>query len=76
MKGRAELTLELDRLVLGDGEEFLIEAEPMRFEAQSTKKKHGTKIGGAAGVGALVGAIIGGKKGAAVAERPPRCLRL
>ena len=66
VKGRAELTLELDRLVLGDGEELLIQAQPMRFEAQSTKKKDATKIGGATGAGALIGAIIGGKKGAAI----------
>ena len=66
VKGRAELTLELDRLVLPDGEELLIEAEPMRFVARSTTKKDATKIGGATGVGALVGAIIGGKKGAAI----------
>ncbi|TDI38009.1 MAG: zinc ribbon domain-containing protein [Acidobacteria bacterium] len=66
VKGRAALTLELDRLVLGDGEELLIEAEPMRFEAQSTTKKDATKIGGAAGAGALIGAIFGGKKGAAI----------
>ena len=66
VKGRAELILELDRLVLPDGEELMIEAEPMRFEAKSTKKKDAAKIGGASGLGALVGAIVGGKKGAAI----------
>ena len=66
VKGRAELTLELDRLVLGGGEELLIEAEPMRFEAQSEAKKDAAKVGGATGIGALVGAIVGGKKGAAI----------
>ena len=66
VKGRAELTLELDRLVLGDGDELLIEAEPMRFQAQLTTRKDVTKIGGATGAGALIGAIIGGKKGAAI----------
>ena len=66
VKGRAELTLELDRVFLEDGEELLIEAKPMRFEAQSSKKQDATKIGGATGAGALIGAIIGGKKGAAI----------
>ena len=66
VKGRAELTLELDRLVLGGGEELLIAAAPMRFEARSETKKDAAKIGGATGIGALVGAIVGGKKGAAI----------
>ena len=66
VKGRAELTLELDRLVLGGGEELLIAAAPMRFEARSEAKKDAAKIGGATGIGALVGALVGGKKGAAI----------
>lgn len=66
VKGVAELTLELDRLVGPDGEEHLLQAEAIRFEAQSTKKEDAVKIGGASGVGALVGAVVGGKKGAAI----------
>lgn len=66
VKGRAQLTLELDALELPSGEQYRFEAEPLRFEAHSTKKDDALKIGGGAGVGALVGGILGGKKGAAI----------
>ena len=66
VKGRAELTLEFDRVVTFDGEEVSIEAEALRQEARSTQKKDAAKIGVGAGAGALVGAIVGGKKGAAI----------
>jgi hypothetical protein len=66
VKGRAELTLEFDRLTTVGGEELAIEAEPIRVQARSTVKKDATKIGVGAGAGALVGAIVGGKKGAAI----------
>ncbi len=66
VKGRAELTLEFDRVVTFDGEEISIEAEAFRQEARSTQKKDAAKIGVGAGAGALVGAIVGGKKGAAI----------
>jgi len=66
VKGRAELTLEIDRVVGPTGETLVLDASPLHFEAHSTKKKDAAKIGGASGVGALVGAIVGGKKGAAI----------
>ena len=66
VKGRAELTLELDSLVDASGEERHLDTQPLRFEARSTKKDDAVKIGGACGVGALVGGIVGGKKGAAI----------
>lgn len=66
VKGRAQLTLELDSLELASGETQAVEAEPFRFEARSTQKDDAIKIGGASGVGAVVGGIIGGKKGAAI----------
>ncbi len=66
VKGRAELTLEFDRVVTVAGKEISIEAEALHLEAKSTKKKDAAKIGIGAGAGALVGAIVGGKKGAAI----------
>lgn len=66
VKGRAQLTLELDSLELASGEKHSFEAEPLRFEARSTEKDDAIKIGGASGVGAIVGGIVGGKKGAAI----------
>jgi len=66
VKGRATLALEFDSLTIPSGEKYLLDAEPVRFEARSTKKDDAVKIGGAGGVGALIGGIVGGKKGAAI----------
>jgi hypothetical protein len=66
VKGRAQLTLELDSLELDSGEQHELQADPFRFEAESTQKDDAVKIGGAGGVGAVVGGLIGGKKGAAI----------
>ena len=66
VSGFGELTLEFDRLVATEVDEYPIEAEPFHRKARSTKKKDAAKIGGAAGVGAFVGGLLGGKKGAAI----------
>jgi serine/threonine-protein kinase len=64
VSGRGSLALELDVLEIPDGDRVDIQAEPLAFDARSTKKKDAGVIGGLAGVGAVVGGIIGGKKGA------------
>jgi tRNA A-37 threonylcarbamoyl transferase component Bud32 len=64
--GRGALTLELDSLELEDGGAIDLRAEPIAFEARSTRKKDAGVIGGLAGVGAVVGGIVGGKKGAVI----------
>jgi serine/threonine-protein kinase len=64
--GRGALTLELDSLELRDGGTVDLHAEPIAFEARSTKKKDAGVVGGLAGVGAVVGGIVGGKKGAVI----------
>jgi hypothetical protein len=66
VSGRGSLALELDVLEIPDGDRVDIQAEPLAFDARSTKKKDAGVIGGLAGVGAVVGGIIGGKKGAVV----------
>jgi hypothetical protein len=66
VKGRATLTLEFDSLTVSSGEEHHLDAEPVHFEARSTKKDDAVKIGAGGGVGALIGGIVGGKKGAAI----------
>ncbi len=66
VSGRGELTLELDRLVLADGSQIDIRANPLSFKARGTKKKDAGIVGGLAGIGAAVGGIIGGKKGAVI----------
>jgi hypothetical protein len=64
--GRGALTLELDSIELRDGGTIDLHAEPIAFEARSTKKKDAGVVGGLAGVGAVVGGIVGGKKGAVI----------
>jgi serine/threonine-protein kinase len=64
--GRGALTLELDSLELEGVGTVDLHAEPIAFEARSTKKKDAGVIGGLAGVGAVVGGIVGGKKGAVI----------
>ena len=66
VKGRAELTLEIDSIMASNGEEILVDVDHLHFKARATKKRDAAKIGAASGVGALVGALIGGKKGAAI----------
>lgn len=65
VKGRAELGLTLTALVV-DGKTYAIDTNNWFRQAPGTKKKDAAIIGGAAGVGGLVGAIAGGKKGAAI----------
>lgn len=65
VKGRAELGLTLTSLVV-DGKTYAIDTNNWFRQASGTKKKDAAIIGGAAGVGGLVGAIAGGKKGAAI----------
>jgi tRNA A-37 threonylcarbamoyl transferase component Bud32 len=64
--GRAELTLEFDRIRHPEGTELPIQAEPLHRIARSTARKDAATIQGAAGVGAVVGEMLGGKKGAAI----------
>ena len=67
MKGRAEIGLRFDTLMLaGTTEHYAIRTTAVARAAQSTKKKDAMEIGGGAAGGALIGAIIGGKKGALI----------
>jgi hypothetical protein len=64
VKGRASLSLILTSLV-HDGKSVPIETRTYVGVARNNKKRDATLIGGAAGVGAAIGAIAGGGKGAA-----------
>jgi len=61
--GRGEITLELDRLRLEDGQVLDVVAEPRLFRGRSGIKKDGI-TGALAEIGATVGGLFGGKKGA------------
>ena len=63
MKGRAALTLRFHTVTIGS-RSYDIAAEPIRREAEGTKKKDARDIGIGAGAGAVIGGIIGGGKGA------------
>ena len=61
--GELHLTL---RTVRSGGRTYAIAAEPFTIKGESHTKSNVTKIGGGAGLGALIGAIAGGGKGAAI----------
>ncbi len=60
-----ELHLSL-RTVRSGGRTYAIAADPFVIKGESHTKSNVTKIGGGAGLGALIGAIAGGGKGAAI----------
>jgi hypothetical protein len=65
VRGRASISLVLTSIVR-NGKEIEISTKPFAAMADATKKRDAAVIGGGAGVGALVGAIAGGKKGAGI----------
>jgi len=64
VKGRASISLTLTSLVY-DSKNIPIATKTYVGVAKSTRKRDVAVIGGAAGVGAAIGAIVGGGKGAA-----------
>jgi hypothetical protein len=65
VKGLASLSLVLTGIV--DGEKSIpIVTEALVTEAEATKGRDAAVVAGAAGVGAAIGAIAGGKKGAGI----------
>ncbi|HEX4996976.1 MAG TPA: hypothetical protein VFY29_02055 [Terriglobia bacterium] len=64
VKGRASLSLELASID-HEGKAIAVDTQTYVGVARSTTKRDATVIGGAAGLGAAVGAITGGGKGAA-----------
>ena len=72
VKGRARLVVEFDRLTL-DGRPHEIAATPIDITAEDSKKRDAAIIGGAAGAGAIIGAIADGGKGAAIGGAVGRC---
>ena len=65
VKGRARLAFAFDTLVV-KGKPVEIATTSVDITAENTKKKDATIIGGATAGGAILGAIIDGKKGAAI----------
>lgn len=66
IKGKANLSVELTSLTLGDGRKVEIVTSPISHEAAANKGKEAKRVGIGAGAGAAVGAIAGGGSGAAI----------
>lgn len=65
VKGRAQLAFDFDRIVVG-GKERQAALRAVEITAESSKGKDAKIIGGGAGAGLIIGAIVDGKKGAAI----------
>jgi hypothetical protein len=66
VKERARLGVRFHTLVLADGTEVQMRTDPILREGDSPSGESARKIGGAAVGGAILGALIGGKKGAII----------
>ena len=66
MKGAARLGVRFHTLVLADGREVPLRSEAVYREGDSPGNESARKIGGATIGGAILGAIMGGGKGAAI----------
>lgn len=66
VKGLARVAFRFSTLDLpGDAERVTIRTSSIAREAEATKKKDATKIGGGAAAGAVIGGLLGGGDGAA-----------
>ena len=66
VKGKANISVELTSVTIGDGRKVEIVTSPVSSEAAANEVKDAAKVGIAAGAGAAVGAIAGGGQGAAI----------
>ena len=65
IKGRAQLTMVLTKLITGK-REYDLHTEPLTFTAPRTWKRDAYLLAGSSALGAVIGAIAGGGKGAAI----------
>ena len=65
VKGLAAMSMVLTDLYV-EGEQYLLQAETLNFQAEKTTGKDAAKVGIGAGIGAIIGGIAGGGKGAAI----------
>jgi hypothetical protein len=63
--GQSLLVLQLDRIKAGDNY-YNIQTDQYKKQGSSRGKNTAEKVGGGAGIGALIGALAGGGKGAAI----------
>jgi hypothetical protein len=63
--GQSLLVLQLDRIV-ASGSTYNIQTDQWKKQGSSRGKNTAEKVGGGAGIGAIIGALAGGGKGAAI----------
>jgi len=63
--GQSILTLQLDRIIVGN-KHYNVQGDQYHRETANRKKNTAEKVGGGAVVGAILGGIFGGGKGAAI----------
>ena len=66
VQGVASLAVELVRLRTSDGQTVAIQTDAFERRAEESRRQDAEKIGGAAALGAVIGALAGGGKGAAI----------
>jgi len=66
VKGLADLAIVLTQITTSDGQKVALETEPFEKHGPSSTGEDAAKVGAAAGVGAIIGAIAGGGKGAGI----------
>jgi hypothetical protein len=66
IKGVSNLAIQLVRLNTSDGQHLTIQTDVFRKAGETTRGQDAAKVGGGAGLGAVIGAIAGGGKGAAI----------
>lgn len=65
LTGRSELTLDLQSITV-DGKKVAVVTQEVTQQSESRTRQTATRTGGAAALGAVIGAIAGGGKGAAI----------
>jgi hypothetical protein len=63
-QGRGEMTLALESVSLAGGGSFDVRAKPLGLRAPAAKKKEGSLVDSLSELGAAVGGLIGGRRGA------------
>jgi hypothetical protein len=66
VKGTSSLGVVLTRLHTSDGQHIAIKTDTFTRQGAQSRGSDAAKVGGAAAVGAIIGAIAGGGKGAAI----------
>ncbi len=64
--GISTLSIVITRINLSDGQKLAVETQSFTKKGPNSKGEDAAKVGGGAGIGAVIGAIAGGGKGAAI----------